>query len=675
MRPQQYVPVAIFTALLLFRASGTTLYVSLNSTNPVPPYAGWNTAATNIQDAVDASTNGDLILVTNGVYAAGGRALAQFDVTNRVTVTNAVVLQSLNGPAVTVIQGRQIAGTLAATNAVRCAFIGNGAFLSGFTLTNGEAGTGNYANGGGIAGAGTVSNCVLLGNICAGAGGGADGPTLIDCVFTGNYGVGGGAAAWSSLVRCTLTNNSASWAGGLLSGKATNCLVADNSATNYGGGSGFSTLVNCTIAGNWLAPGHGGNGGGSYNDTLLNCIVYDNTAPNGSNYYSSGIQNCCTAPLPGGTGNIANDPAFVNSAAGDFHLQSNSLCINAGTNVYVNSVTDLDGNARIVNGVVDMGAYEYQGNIRYVSLNSTNPIAPYSDWSIAATNIQDAVDASTNGDLVLVTNGVYQFGGRRVGLLTNRVAIEGVITVESLNGPGVTMIQGYQGTSAASYRDAVRCVWLTNGAVLSGFTLTNGATETISSPLQQDLHGGGVFALSTAAVASNCVLVGNYCYNGGGGSWGGTFIGCTFTRNSSPMFATPGNQVPVGAAYSSTPINCILSGNSAYTGGGAGACVMSNCLVIGNTAQTDGGGVFGGSLVNCTVVSNSAGQFGGGINTVSAYNSIIFFNTASGGAVNNYRTGTLSYCCTTPGPAGVGNITNDPSFVNLAGGDFHLQSN
>jgi hypothetical protein len=102
---------------------------------------------------------------------------------------------------------------------------------------------------------------------------------------------------------------------------------------------------------------------------------------------------------------------------------------------------------------------------------------------------------------------------------------------------------------------------------------------------------------------------------------------------------------------------------------------MSNCLVIGNTAQTDGGGAFGGSLVNCTVVSNSASQFGGGINTVSAYNSIILFNVASGGAVNNYRTGTLSYCCTAPGPGGVGNITNDPGFVNLAGGDFHLQSN
>jgi len=63
-----------------------------------------------------------------------------------------------------------------------------------------------------------------------------------------------------------------------------------------------------------------------------------------------------------GTGNINSDPLFVNAAGGDYHLQATSLCFNAGNNslVPVGVTLDMDGNPRINNRTVDMGAFEYQ---------------------------------------------------------------------------------------------------------------------------------------------------------------------------------------------------------------------------------------------------------------------------------------------------------------------------
>jgi hypothetical protein len=96
---------AVCSAFLAFNATAaTTHYVSLSNTAPMSPFTNWVTAATNIQDAIDAANADDFIVVTDGTYNTGGRAVYGL-ATNRVTLDKAVTVQSVNGPGTTVIAG------------------------------------------------------------------------------------------------------------------------------------------------------------------------------------------------------------------------------------------------------------------------------------------------------------------------------------------------------------------------------------------------------------------------------------------------------------------------------------------------------------------------------------------------------------------------------------------
>jgi hypothetical protein len=67
--------------------SAATLFVSQTSPSPTPPYPSLSTAAHNIQDAVDVAIDGDRVLVASGQYL----------LTNQVTVTKGIVLESISG--------------------------------------------------------------------------------------------------------------------------------------------------------------------------------------------------------------------------------------------------------------------------------------------------------------------------------------------------------------------------------------------------------------------------------------------------------------------------------------------------------------------------------------------------------------------------------------------------
>ena len=275
-----------------------------------------------------------------------------------------------------------------------------------------------------------------------------------------------------------------------------------------------------------------------------------------------------------------------------------------------------------------LAASDLPAATHYVSLGSTNPTPPYTNWGTAATNIQQAVGVAAAGDVVVVTNGVYPGG----------VSVAKPLTLQSVNGPETTVIDGYGG---------VRCVFLTDRANLFGFTLARGVA----------VDGGGVYCQSASAVLSNCVLTGNSAndYDGmGGGACGGTLYNCTLTGNSSAFDGGGASGGPTGDS----------------------GCILNNCKLTGNSAAYFGGGAQGATLNNCTLTGNWSG-YGGGAAGCTLNNCIVYNNSSTNGAnydPNGYST--LNYSCTTPLPTnGFSNITNAPLFVDYAGGNLRLQSN
>jgi hypothetical protein len=633
-----------------------------------------------------------------------------------------------------------------------CALMGNsasdGGGVSGGTLYH-CALTGNTAAeyGGGALG-GMLGNCTLTDNAATDCGGGVYGATLDNCMLTGNSAAYGGGAYSGTLNHCTLTSNSAlsdprvSNGGGAMRSTLNNCIVYFNTVylstesgdVNYDS----SCILNycCTTP----LPTNGV-GNISADPELASASHLSVFSPcRGAGGYAMGTdidgETWATPPA------IGCDEYHAGAATGplsvDIVAASTSVAVDCPISLmaviggrpslsvwdfgdgtlsfdhpyerhawsapgdYVVSLWALNDSAPDgVTATVTM--HVVQSPVHYVAVGNPNPVAPYLSWATAATAIQDAVDAAYPGGTVLVSNGVYAVGGRAVyGALPNRVAVDKVLAVRSVNGPQFTIIQGSQAPGGGTGDGAIRCVYLSTGASLSGFTLTDGATQRPDKyqPPYHEVIGGGLWCDSTNAWVTNCVFAGNSAYQDGGGAYGGTLYNCTLTSNSvhysgggasgSTLYncTLAGNSASYGGGASgSTLYNCTLTSNAAYTtgggalggtlynctltgnstygkGGGAEFSTLYNCEVTGNTAQ-DGGGVYSGTLINCTLTGNSAKRYGGGVHSGTLTNCIVYFNTATNGL--NHYSSTLRYCCTTPLPTnGVGNISTDPELATAS---------
>ena len=325
------VALTVWMVVCVRTAVSVVYYVDIDNPTPSEPYTLWETAANDIQSAVNQAGNDDTVLVAEGHYY----------LTSEIVVSKHITIQSVNGPAETVVDGN---------GAVRCFNLDSTyCVVNSFTIINGYIVSGEYPknSGGGI--------------YCT-----DDDPEVRDCIIVGNYAFSGGGMLGGVANNCTFSNNVADYTGGgMEGGTANNCLfVANRAVFLFGGGMNNGTANNCTMVQNSAMQNNQylkGKGGGMYGGVANNCIVWSNSATSGgADLDDTATTNTCSPDVKYGVvGNIKSAPLFVDGPNGNYRLAANSPCINAGSNTFVSVATDLYGHPRILDDIVDMGAYEF----------------------------------------------------------------------------------------------------------------------------------------------------------------------------------------------------------------------------------------------------------------------------------------------------------------------------
>jgi len=357
------------------------------------------------QAAIDATSAGDEVVVADGVYSGIGNRNIRYH-GKPITVRSAngpdnciIDCQGMDGAfnfvegessdsvlqAITITNGsRSVGGAIiagpgpfgsgpASPTIIDCVFIDNSAEVGGAIY---------HAEGGHL----TLGNCTFFGNTAA-AGAGAvfsagDSLTVFGCVFIANTAQAIGALAsdhtQTDVFNSVFIQNDGGFVGGgvVSSGPMTlvNCVFSRNTASR---GAGVlvatdASFVNCTFSGNSV-DGITLEGPTA---SLANCVLWGNSPQQIGFEVTGGTATVTFSDIQGGwpgTGNINADPLFVQPGTDDLRLSFGSPALDQGSNAALPAdVLDLDGdgdtteplpldadrNQRVVNGIVDMGAYE-----------------------------------------------------------------------------------------------------------------------------------------------------------------------------------------------------------------------------------------------------------------------------------------------------------------------------
>ena len=581
---------------------------------------------------------------------------------------------------------------------------------------------------------GTVVDCLFTNNwnYCSGGSGGAGGGIHVDganalverCMFLSNFVYNGGTSYGGGA--------------NVNAGTLRNCLFVGNQCTSgYGGNlavrSSSARVYHCTSVRGYGSLGNGGiyySGG-----TLADCISYDNIGNGiaedtedpgfidypGNDFHLSNASPAVDTATSGMGGDLDLDhaPRVSGPAADkgcyeydksqfDIGISYSSESFFSDTPVILDAIATPEGTlldeaqtwwtfdgteptasnhdavGSSVTNLFDLGTWTvrfktvYNGQTytvdkpdwftrygRTVYLVQENPGAafPYGTPETAATNLSDAVLSAMDGATVLVGDGTFMCkdGVKYVGRN---------LVVRSQNGPGRTTIDA-DGKNAMFY--------IRSGdwkVVIDGIRFVNGGGY---------VDGGAIRINDADSVITNCVF--DSCRAsayGGGGVYAdaGTIVDCLFTN----CWCGNGNG-PVGAVIRALGASCLIDRcillDSHYVHDAASvsrAALYANNGIVRNTVVArsrltgEGGILATGSakVQNCTVVDNVSEHTGyvAGIKvegSATVKNTIIWNNANEADGVRadiGGDTSRFDHC-----------FTDNPGFVGKRGREFLLRSN
>ena len=351
----------------------STWYVDSANGNDANDGKTEESAFATLAAAISAAEYGDTVVALPGTYASGTmlQNLAQSGgsveptLPARVVVKSGVTLESRDGAEATVIRGEASSAQEAVNGcgegAVRGVFLCRDATVRGFTITGGHTlctgVTSVNEYGGAVAGcagaaatdaefSGLVENCVISGNVARIHN--SQYGTYRNCRFVGNVNAEnkmGFAVSRARLEGCYFEGNGAS----------------TSHSTIY-----CSALVNCTVRGGQAGAGSG-NGTVCNEGDYVNVRAILNSVIEAERVKVSIATNCLfgvtTTNLYSGTFRT-NAMVYAAANLNDFGIPlAGSPAVDAGDNALASAELtagcDGAGVRRVLNAVIDLGAYEY----------------------------------------------------------------------------------------------------------------------------------------------------------------------------------------------------------------------------------------------------------------------------------------------------------------------------